>query len=106
MADVLLRTQGLTKHFSHSEGLFARHQQVVRAVDAVDLEIRAGETFGLVGESGSGKTTLGKMILRLIEPTAGTVWLDGREITNLNARELQAFRAQAQMVFQDPYSSL
>lgn len=106
MNNVLLRTKGLTKHFAHSEGLLSRRQQVVRAVDAVDLEIRAGETFGLVGESGSGKTTLGKMILRLIEPTAGSVWLDGREITALGAKELQSFRAQAQMVFQDPYSSL
>jgi oligopeptide/dipeptide ABC transporter ATP-binding protein len=104
--DVLLRTEGLTKHFSHGEGLFARRQQVVRAVDDVNLEIRAGETFGLVGESGSGKTTLGKLILRLIEPTAGRVWLDGREVTALAAKELQTFRAQAQMVFQDPYSSL
>jgi oligopeptide/dipeptide ABC transporter ATP-binding protein len=103
---VLLRTEGLTKHFAHNEGLFARHQQVVRAVDDVDLEIRRGETFGLVGESGSGKTTLGKMILRLIEPTAGKVWLDGREVTALCTAELQEFRAQAQMVFQDPYSSL
>jgi oligopeptide/dipeptide ABC transporter ATP-binding protein len=104
--DVLLRTEGLTKHFAHSEGLFARRQHVVRAVDDVNLEIHAGETFGLVGESGSGKTTLGKMILRLIEPTSGRVWLDGREVTALEAKELQAFRAQAQMVFQDPYSSL
>jgi peptide/nickel transport system ATP-binding protein len=104
--DVLLRTEGLTKHFAQSEGLFARRQSIVRAVDDVNLEIRAGETFGLVGESGSGKTTLGKMILRLIEPTQGRVWLDGREVTALEARELQAFRAQAQMVFQDPYSSL
>ena len=67
--NILLRTEGLTKHFTQSEGLFGRRQQVVRAVDDVNLEIRAGETFGLVGESGSGKTTLGKMILRLIEPT-------------------------------------
>ena len=104
--DVLLRTEGLTKHFAHSEGLFARRQQIVRAVDDVTLEVRSGETFGLVGESGSGKTTLGKMILRLIEPTEGHVWLDGREITALDAKELRAFRAQAQMVFQDPYSSL
>ena len=106
MDNLLLRTRGLTKHFVHSEGLLARRQQVVRAVDAVDLEIRTGETFGLVGESGSGKTTLGKMILRLIEPTSGSVWLDGRDITALDTRELQSFRAQAQMVFQDPYSSL
>jgi oligopeptide/dipeptide ABC transporter ATP-binding protein len=104
--DVLLRTEGLTKHFAQSEGLFARRQHVVRAVDDINLEVHAGETFGLVGESGSGKTTLGKMILRLIEPTSGRVWLDGREITALQVRELRAFRAQAQMVFQDPYSSL
>lgn len=104
--NILLRTEGLTKHFTQSEGLFGRRQQVVRAVDDVNLEIRAGETFGLVGESGSGKTTLGKMILRLIEPTQGRVWLDGGEVTALAGRDLQTFRAQAQMVFQDPYSSL
>jgi oligopeptide/dipeptide ABC transporter ATP-binding protein len=104
--DVLLHTEGLTKHFAQSEGLFARQQHVVRAVDDINLEVHAGETFGLVGESGSGKTTLGKMILRLIDPTGGRVWLDGREITALPPKELQAFRAQAQMVFQDPYSSL
>jgi oligopeptide/dipeptide ABC transporter ATP-binding protein len=103
---VLLHTEGLTKHFAQSEGFFARRQQVVRAVDDVNLEIRTGETFGLVGESGSGKTTLGKMILRLIEPTAGRVWLDEREVTALQGQELTRFRAQAQMVFQDPYSSL
>jgi oligopeptide/dipeptide ABC transporter ATP-binding protein len=104
--DVLLRTEGLTKHFAQSEGFFVRRQQIVRAVDDVNIEIHAGETFGLVGESGSGKTTLGKMILRLIEPTAGRVWLDGREVTALREQELPEFRAQAQMVFQDPYSSL
>jgi oligopeptide/dipeptide ABC transporter ATP-binding protein len=104
--DVLLRTEGLTKHFPHREGLFTRRPKIVRAVDDVNLEVRTGETFGLVGESGSGKTTLGKMILRLIEPTQGRVWLDGREVTALQAKELQAFRARAQMVFQDPYSSL
>lgn len=106
MDGVLLRTEGLTKHFAHNEGIFGRHQQVVRAVDDVSLEIQTGETFGLVGESGSGKTTLGKMILRLIEPTRGNVWLGDREVTRLNAGELKAFRADAQMVFQDPYSSL
>jgi oligopeptide/dipeptide ABC transporter ATP-binding protein len=106
MDDVLLRTEGLTKHFIQNDGFLSRHTRTVRAVDDVTFEVRRGETFGLVGESGSGKTTLGKLILRLIEPTRGEIWLDNRDVTTLAGEELRTFRAQAQMVFQDPYSSL
>ena len=104
--DVLLRTEGLTKHFVHQDGLLSRRQRTVKAVDNVTFEVRRGETFGLVGESGSGKTTLGKLILRLIEPTGGRVRLDNQDVTRLTGEDLRNFRAQAQMVFQDPYSSL
>jgi oligopeptide/dipeptide ABC transporter ATP-binding protein len=104
--DILLRTEGLTKHFVQSDGFLSRRRRTVRAVDDVTLEVRRGETFGLVGESGSGKTTLGKLILRLIEPTGGSVRLENQDVTTLSGADLRAFRAQAQMVFQDPYSSL
>jgi oligopeptide/dipeptide ABC transporter ATP-binding protein len=87
-------------------GLFRRHVDDIRAVDGVDLEIYAGESFGLVGESGSGKTTLGKLILRLIESTSGQVLFEGRDVLRLSEREMRGYRAHMQIVFQDPFSSL
>ena len=96
--DVLVRLRDLQVHFP-AKGA------VVRAVDGVDLDIRRGETLGLVGESGCGKSTLGNALLRLVEPTGGTVHLDGTEVTGLGSRELRALRRGAVLVFQDPYAS-
>ena len=89
-----------------SKGVFSRVYGHVKAVDDVSLEVYEGETLGLVGESGCGKTTLGRSILRLAEPTGGKVWFDGIEVTALKGQDLRDFRKQAQIVFQDPYSSL
>jgi oligopeptide/dipeptide ABC transporter ATP-binding protein len=96
----LLQARGLAKHFATGRGA------PVRAVDGVDLTLAAGETLALVGESGSGKSTTGRLLLRLIEPSAGTVTLDGRDILALKPRALRALRRELQIVFQDPYGSL
>jgi peptide/nickel transport system ATP-binding protein len=103
----LLEVTGLQVHFPITEGLvFERKVGAVQAVDGVDLEIERGETLGLVGESGCGKSTVSKAILRLVEPTAGSVSFDGQEVTKLGAQELRRLRRRMQMIFQDPYSSL
>jgi oligopeptide/dipeptide ABC transporter ATP-binding protein len=96
----LIEVRELKKYFPASRG------QLVRAVDGVSFEIRRGETFGLVGESGCGKTTVGRCLLRLIEPTAGEIRFDGIDLVALDRRELRALRRRAQIIFQDPYSSL
>lgn len=102
----LLKVEHLKTWFPLRKGVFNRTYDYVRAVDDVSFEVFPGETLGLVGESGCGKTTLGRSILRLIEPSGGKVYFDGKEITSLNASDLRLFRKQAQIVFQDPYSSL
>ncbi|SBT47284.1 ABC transporter ATP-binding protein [Micromonospora auratinigra] len=100
----LLRVRGLTKHFPVREGF--RVSGAVRAVDGVDFDVRAGETVGLVGESGCGKTTTGRMLVRLLEPTAGSIEFAGRDITRAKGRALRPLRQDLQIIFQDPYASL
>ena len=102
----LLKVEGLKTWYPLRKGIFSRVYDHVKAVDDVSLEVYEGETLGLVGESGCGKTTLGRSILRLAEPTSGKVWFDGIEVTALKGQALRDFRKQAQIVFQDPYSSL
>lgn len=102
----LLRVEGLRVLFPLRSGLLSRVTAHVRAVDGVTFDLARGETLGLVGESGCGKSTTGRAILRLVEPTAGTVHFDGREVGEMGAEELRALRRRIQMVFQDPYSSL
>ena len=102
----LLEVRDLVKHFPIRRGLFGRAAGQVRAVDGVSFAIAPGETLGLVGESGCGKSTVGKVILKLLEPTAGSIVIEGRDITPLRGRDMRAVRRQVQVVFQDPYSSL
>ena len=102
----LVSLQGLKRWFSAGAGMLSSHRTWVRAVDGIDLDIAAGETLGIVGESGSGKSTLGRLMLRLLEPTAGTVSFDGRDLSAIPARELRRMRRWMQIVFQDPYASL
>ncbi|MEX0806598.1 MAG: dipeptide ABC transporter ATP-binding protein [Candidatus Binatia bacterium] len=102
----LLEIRNLKKHFPVGEALFSRSKAVVKAVDGVDLSVEEGETLGLVGESGCGKSTLGRAILRLIEPTDGEVFFQGKNLLTMSQRELRDMRRQMQIIFQDPYASL
>ena len=102
----LLEVKNLKVHFPVKAGLFSRVHESVKAVDDVSFSIAPGETLGLVGESGCGKTTLGRAIVRLVEPTAGEIFLDGENITTMRGAELRARRRKFQMIFQDPYGSL
>jgi oligopeptide/dipeptide ABC transporter ATP-binding protein len=102
----VLEVQGLKKYFPVRRGLLRRTVGYVHAVDDVSFTIGAAETLGLVGESGCGKTTVGRSILRLIEPTAGSIRLDGHEISGLSKAELRPLRQRMQIIFQDPFSSL
>jgi peptide/nickel transport system ATP-binding protein/oligopeptide transport system ATP-binding protein len=95
----LLQVKNLKKYFPLKEGL-------LKAVDDISFEIKAGETFGLVGESGCGKSTLGRSLLRLQEPTSGEILFEGKNILNFSREELKSWRKEAQFVFQDPYASL
>ncbi len=103
----LVRVERLSKEFAAgSTGLIGRKGPSIKAVAGVNLEIQPGETLGLVGESGSGKSTLGRLILKLLEPTEGAVYFDGRDLSTLGRTELRTLRRQMQLVFQDPYASL
>ena len=102
----VLAVRNLTKHFPVRKGLLSREVATVRAVDGISFAIGAAETLGLVGESGCGKSTAGKLILRLIEPTSGEIRINGERIDGLSRSEMQPFRRELQVVFQDPYSSL
>ena len=102
----LLKVDNLVKHFPVQQGLFSRQKAVVHAVDGVSFELNAGETMALVGESGCGKSTLGRLLLRLIEATSGSVRFDGDDLMALPPDRLRAQRRHMQMIFQDPYSSL
>jgi oligopeptide transport system ATP-binding protein len=104
--DSLLVVRGLKKYFPIRKGFFQRHVGDVKAVDGISFFLRRGETLGLVGESGCGKTTAGRTILRLIDPTAGAAFFNGRNIYEMRGDELRRLRRRAQIVFQDPFSSL
>jgi len=104
--EALVSVVNLKKYFPLKSGLFGRVQGYIRAVDDVTLDIEKGETLGLVGESGSGKTTLGRCILRLIEPTAGDIYFEDTNITELKGKSLKPFRRYIQAVFQNPFQSL
>ena len=103
---ILVELENLTKRFAVRQGVFARGKTEVHAVESVSLTVRRGETLGIVGESGCGKSTTARLILRLLDPTAGTVRFDGTDISHLSQRELRPLRREMQMIFQDPYSSL
>ncbi|WP_405753244.1 dipeptide ABC transporter ATP-binding protein [Streptomyces sp. NBC_00012] len=104
--EVLLRVTGLQKHFPIKKGMLQRNAGAVKAVDGIDFEVRSGETLGVVGESGCGKSTMGRLITRLLEPTAGKIEFEGRDITHLGVGGMRPMRRDMQMIFQDPYSSL
>jgi len=106
MSQPLIEVQNLKKYYPLTAGLLMRHVADVRAVDGVSLHIAEGETLGLVGESGCGKSSLGRTLLRLEDPTEGKVLYRGTDITGWDRRRLKAFRREAQMIFQDPQSSL
>src|SRR5262245_21912803 len=102
----LVEVEHLTKHFPVRQGVFARAKGVVHAVEDVTLTVNRGETLGIVGESGCGKSTTARLMLRLLDPTGGTIKFEGQDITTLSQRDLRPLRRQMQIVFQDPYASL
>jgi oligopeptide transport system ATP-binding protein len=106
MTEPLVKVRGLTKHYQVKKGFFGKNVGTVRAVDGIDLTVNPGETLGLVGESGCGKSTTGRLLLRLIEPDQGDIWVNGQNLRELRPEPLRKMRKEMQMVFQDPYASL
>ncbi|NUK31729.1 dipeptide ABC transporter ATP-binding protein [Parageobacillus sp. VR-IP] len=106
MSEPLLQVKGLKKYFPITGGVFGKKVGEVKAVDDVTFTVYKGETLGIVGESGCGKSTTGRMLLRLIEPTAGSIIFEGKEVTTLPKAELRKMRRDMQMIFQDPFASL
>jgi oligopeptide transport system ATP-binding protein len=106
VTEPLLRAERLVKHFPVRSGLFGRARGAVQAVDDISFELFPGETLALVGESGCGKSTAGRLLLRLLEPTSGAVFFQGRNISDLQERDVRSLRREMQIIFQDPYGSL
>ncbi|KMY51935.1 ABC transporter ATP-binding protein [Peribacillus loiseleuriae] len=106
MTQPLVQVENLKMHFPIKGGLLGKTVGSVKAVDGISFSIKKGETLGLVGESGCGKSTTGRMILRLLEPSDGTIYFEGKDITKLSTNEMRKTRSEMQMVFQDPFASL
>ena len=106
LSEAVVELEHVTKHFPVKHGVFSRARGRVHAVEDVTLTVRKGETLGIVGESGCGKSTTARLMLRLLDPTTGTIRFDGRDITRLSQRQLRPLRREIQMIFQDPYASL
>jgi oligopeptide/dipeptide ABC transporter ATP-binding protein len=106
MEQPILEVKGLKKHFPIKTGVFNKTTGHVKAVDGVDFKVFPGETLGIVGESGCGKSTASRTVMRLLEPSAGEIWFDGKNLAQLSKEEMRRMRKDIQMVFQDPYASL
>src|SRR6476619_5261036 len=104
--DALLRVSSVQKYFPINGGVLRRKVGDVKAVQSITFDVAPGETLGIVGESGCGKSTAGRTIMKLLEPTGGTIEFDGRDITHLSRKQMVPLRREMQMIFQDPYSAL